>query len=223
MTAKPICTAATVSGRPCKAQATRWPRGVDGDPQLCGRHLPVHLREIRDAAFEELRERHIARLAARTPACWSWPQQLVWDDIAVFCGGPVEDLRRRVSEGDEDAQYLAFAAWHNDRCAVCGGTDPRMVRDHDHETALIRGLLCRSCNGLEPHDNGLFRKYRERPPAQILGIQMRYWTARYGWAEPRELIQRRLDNHPAYQLAAKLGERLQPEPAEYPPVNRRTP
>lgn len=36
-------------------------------------------------------------------------------------------------------------------CAICGSSDPGANRryfcvDHDHETALVRGLLCNSCN-----------------------------------------------------------------------------
>lgn len=211
MTVTRICTATTASGRPCKAQAGRWPRGVDGDPQLCGRHLPVELRETRDAGFVELERRHVEFLAARSPECWSWPQSFAWDDIAAYYGGPADDLKRQFEAGEEQAVYIAFAAWHNDRCAVCGFRDPRMIRDHDHDTGLVRGLLCRSCNGQEPHDDGLFGKYRDRPPTTILGIQLRYYDARHGWREPRALIQRRLDNHSAYALAAKLGERLQTE------------
>jgi hypothetical protein len=207
----PTCTATTVSGRPCRAQASRWPRGVDGDPQLCGRHLPVELRETRDAGFAEEERRHMEFLAARDPECWSWPTAPLWDGIATYYGGPVDDLQRRFEEGEEQALYMVFAAWHNDRCAVCGFRDPRLVRDHDHDTVSIRGLLCRSCNGREPHDDGLFSKYRKRPPTQILGIHLRYVDLRHGWVEPRAIVQRRLDNHPAYALAVKLGERLQQE------------
>lgn len=182
-----LCVETTTSGRPCKAQASRWPRGVDSDPQLCGRHLPAHLREIRDAGFAELERRHDERLAARDPACWSW------------------DPRRPKGRTDDRS---AFREWHAGRCAVCGYSAPRLVDDHDHETGLVRGLLCRSCNGQEPHDDGLFRKYREKPPAQILGIHLRYFDRRHGWAPPRDATPRALDNHPAYALAAKLGERL---------------
>ena len=182
------CTATTKAGRPYKADASRWPRDVDGDPQLCGHHLPVALREIRDTGFAEEERRRMDRLDARTPACWTW-------EPAVF--GKRED--------DRDV----LRAWHAGRCAVCGFPDNRLVVDHDHDTGLVRGLLCRSCNGLEPHDNGLFRKYREKSPAHILGIQLRYWDPFHGWAQPRAVDPNRLDNHPAYALAAKLGEQLQ--------------
>ncbi|MFF7329621.1 hypothetical protein [Streptomyces sp. NPDC008150] len=63
----------------------------------------------------------------------------------------------------------------------------------------------------KPYDDGIFRKYRERPPAQILGIQLCYYSPWSGWAQPRGDAPRQLDNHPAYQLAARLGERLRVE------------
>ncbi|MEV4970548.1 endonuclease domain-containing protein [Streptomyces scopuliridis] len=150
----------------------------------------MNLREIRDAGFAELERRHTARLDAHDPVCWSWGAA--------------------IPEGHDDYRS-AFKAWHAARCAVCGYRDVRLVDDHDHGTGLIRGLLCRSCNGREPYDDGLFRKYRERTPAQILGIRLRYWDPFHGWAEPRAINPNQLDNHPAYALAAKLGERLQHE------------
>lgn len=189
------CRATTKTGRPCKASASRWPRGVDGDPHLCGRHLPVDLRDIRDAGFAEEERRRTECLDAREPACWTWE--------------PAASDRT----GDERDPLVAFADWHADRCAVCGFRAPRLVKDHDHETGLIRGLLCRSCNGQEPHDGGLFQRYRMRSPADILGIRLVYVDPIHGPAEPRPR-RRQLDNHPAYALAARLGERLQPEPAE---------
>lgn len=205
------CTATTKSGQPCKAQASGWPQGVDGNPRRCGKHLSVELREIRDAGFAEVERRRVEQLDARDPGCWAWDAALHWGPIADFYGGATDDLQCRFEAGEEQALRIVFVAWHDNRCAVCGFRDARLVQDHDHETGLIRGLLCRSCNGCEPHDGGLFRKYRERPPAQILGIHLRYYDPWNGWAQPRDAVPRQLDNHPAYALAAKLGERLQQE------------
>ncbi|MGW1135718.1 endonuclease domain-containing protein [Streptomyces griseoluteus] len=174
----------------------------------------MDLREVRDAGFAEERRRHVELLAARDPECWSWPSSLDWNDVADFCGGPIEGLLERFEAEEAHALYIALAAWHRDRCAVCGYRDPRLVRDHDHETGMIRGLLCRSCNGLEPHDDGLFEKYRSQPPAQILGIRLRYYSRAHGWVEPRILLRRQLDNHPAYALASRLAARLQPDATE---------
>ncbi|MER6182978.1 endonuclease domain-containing protein [Streptomyces sp. NPDC001652] len=207
----PICTATTVSGRPCKAHASQWPRGVDGNPQLCGRHLPVDLREIRDAGFAEEKRRRAERMDAREPECWSWDRQIPLDRIADQYDWSADHFMPRFQAGDVQALRIALAAWHGRRCAVCGFRDLRLIDDHDHDTGLIRGLLCRSCNGCEPHDDGLFGKYRERPPARILGISLHYWDHFHGWAEPRAMTPNRLDNHPAYALAAKLGERLRSE------------
>lgn len=203
------CTATAKSGRPCRALAIRWPYGLDGNPHLCAKHAPAHLRDMRDSLFAEEERRRIEWLDARNPECWSWGAVLDWDAIAVYYGGPTGDLLKRFEKREERALRIAFAAWHNNRCAVCGFSKVELVDDHDHDTGLIRGLLCRSCNASEPHDDGLFRKYRERPPAKILGVQLRYWDPFHGWAQPRDTTPRQLDNHPAYALASKLAERLQ--------------
>lgn len=207
---KARCTATNVSGLPCKAHASQWPRGIIGNPLLCGRHLPVNLREIRDAGFAELERRHSERLDARDPACWSWAPEITLDQIADEYGWDAADFEPRFLNKEESALRVALAAWHGRRCAVCGFHALRLVDDHDHDTGLIRGLLCGSCNGREPYDNGLFRKYRERPPAEILGIRLRYRDPLRGWAQPRTIDLIRLDSHPAYALAARLGERLRP-------------
>ena len=31
-------------------------------------------------------------------------------------------------------------------CQICGATEARFVRDHDHKSGLIRGILCEVCN-----------------------------------------------------------------------------
>lgn len=98
------------------------------------------------------------------PACWSW---------AV----------RPPLPGQADVS-LALIDWQDDRCAVCGRVDLRLVLDHDHRTALIRGWLCRSCNTMEPVRGGVFDLYRWRHPASMLGLAERYWSPVTGAARP---------------------------------------
>jgi hypothetical protein len=64
--------------------------------------------------------------------------------------------RLRTLFGLTMAQYDAMLAAQKGRCAIChecervsgeDGTPVRLAVDHDHKTGLVRGLLCRSCNG----------------------------------------------------------------------------
>jgi hypothetical protein len=32
------------------------------------------------------------------------------------------------------------------KCNICGSTENRLVRDHNHRTHMIRGILCEFCN-----------------------------------------------------------------------------
>lgn len=46
-------------------------------------------------------------------------------------------------------QYNEMLAGQNHRCAICKeqcATGKRLAVDHDHDTGLIRGLLCQECN-----------------------------------------------------------------------------
>lgn len=47
-----------------------------------------------------------------------------------------------------DTHYQAALTIQEDRCAICGGPPTRQhfSIDHDHESGLIRGLLCQPCN-----------------------------------------------------------------------------
>lgn len=50
--------------------------------------------------------------------------------------------------------------FHDGRCGWCGYED-RLVRDHCHNTGLIRGLLCYSCNQQESNDwHGVWGPWR---------------------------------------------------------------
>lgn len=65
----------------------------------------------------------------------------------------------------------ALRHWQDGRCAMCGDTREQLVMDHCHHDGRIRGLLCRSCNSVEPHSDGEhWVAWRSgRNPARIFG------------------------------------------------------
>lgn len=71
---------------------------------------------------------------ADEPACWSWPVTPEDLDNAKECA--------------QRAGHILLWNWQHGACAVCGRIG-RLQRDHDHESRLMRGLLCQSCNSLE--------------------------------------------------------------------------
>jgi len=48
-------------------------------------------------------------------------------------------------------RYCEWTIWQEDRCAICGDVERgrRLHLDHDHDTGLVRGLLCPPCNRWE--------------------------------------------------------------------------
>lgn len=115
------------------------------------------------------------------PACWSWPlPHPDADPMAEFRDLP-PDVYQDVLRGFEATGGVGEALlsmWQDGRCAICGRTEgPALVLDHDHQTGLARGWLCRSCNTREGQDGeaaSVFGQYRERPPVAILGVGFRY-------------------------------------------------
>lgn len=83
--------------------------------------------------------------------------------------------------------YSAMDIWQADRCAFCGHSngDRRLYRDHDHDTGLMRGLLCATCN-IQEANNWYYDSWTMYTsfanPAYILGIEE--------WYVPPRLIQR---------------------------------
>lgn len=74
---------------------------------------------------------------------------------------------------DPIAQLREYQAGH---CAVCGEVRMRLRIDHDHDTGLVRGLLCNGCNISEGRDFRApwFERYRANPPAARLGLAVQY-------------------------------------------------
>jgi hypothetical protein len=60
----------------------------------------------------------------------------------------------------------ALTAMQDGRCAICGTEGP-LHADHDHDTGLLRGMLCQSCNNREGRAGADPRldAYRASPPA----------------------------------------------------------
>lgn len=84
---------------------------------------------------------------------------------------PAEWRTREVEYGD----LMLLVEWQDASCAVCGSKGTELVEDHDWNTGLTRGYLCRSCNTREAKsDSPLWRAYRERPPTAILGMTIEY-------------------------------------------------
>lgn len=163
-------------GRPC-SQQRRYREPSPGASPSCWRHLS---QEEKQAA----REREAARekeLAEREPdPTWG----LINQDSRLSSGNVylAWDLPPRL-EGQSDLDYLR--TFQAGRCAWCGYTEGCLVKDHDHDTELVRGLLCVLCNGDEakfgryvtapglnrPHAWDLYRRI---PPATLLSIRIRY-------------------------------------------------
>lgn len=126
------------------------------------------------AHFQPYRQQRTALLLG-DPACWSWPV-------------PGEDL----ASGDEYEDARRLSDWQKGRCAICGIVD-QLVNDHDHQTGLVRGRLCRPCNtseGFDGRPGTVFERYRQRPPTSMLRIRLRYWDPiAKAFAQPERQIE----------------------------------
>jgi len=159
----------------------------------CGNHLDADERRRWDALRQADEVRNAEGFKAwmdAEPACWSWTtaEPPVDGDLS-------EDLdvgaRARILAG-RTFGVARIRRWQDGRCALCGHHEsPReLVVDHDHVTALVRGLLCRGCNVQEGHYTGehgatVYTRYREKNPATILGIEERYVHPLFGEAKPQ--------------------------------------
>lgn len=176
------CTATTKAGARCRSGITR-----DG---MCSVHLDPAVRQAlrEDQAAAETRHRAAlvaARLAPLSPAeqeavtrgepvCWAWPTTAPTFEESTL--DLTEATRLLVGETAAGRDGSVLEHWQGGRCAVCAARAV-LVQDHDHVTGLVRGWLCRSCNTREGADRApgsVFGHYRERHPAAILCLTIRY-------------------------------------------------
>lgn len=187
------CTRITKAGAPCKSGQVTWYRSEMADPEACISHLTAEERtELKainarfDAEFVQPWLAQEAALFNADPACWSWKPPTA-DDLAAVKESYSEAVRAVLA--DDDWPAILMGQWQDGRCAICG-TKGALVEDHDHQTGLVRGDLCRSCNTCEGfRSGGVWDKYRERNPASICGIRERYWhPIEKKYAEPRPTV-----------------------------------
>lgn len=126
-----------------------------------------------------------AELVLGDPACWGWPTP---DQSGVLTEDEATDL---------------LHTWQEKRCAICAD-EGDLVNDHDHQTGLMRGLLCRQCNtneGMDGRPWSVYQRYRDRPPTAILGIRVRYWDPiAKAFAEPQRQIEDGWDDNSTADL-----------------------
>lgn len=158
------CGQPTRKGTPCRNAPLiwfdHWP--TQELPGRCGAHLGKADKITyadRRARDEEATRQH---WEASHPACWTWPEP---DAIA-----------------SATSAWEALWCWQDQQCAICGRRR-ELVVDHDHDSGLVRGLLCGPCNSRERRD-GLWARYSKRPATKILGIEIRYQDNRLGESAP---------------------------------------
>ncbi|AOQ27515.1 endonuclease VII [Rhodococcus phage Espica] len=86
--------------------------------------------------------------------------------------------------GITEDEYQAIYEFQGGRCYFCqrakGTGRKRLSVDHDHETGMVRGLLCKSCNrdvlGHLRDDPNAFQRaidYLASPPAlEVIGVRI---------------------------------------------------
>lgn len=176
------CGKPTKKGTPCTATRHYWLEGLEiKRVDACWRHMDTVHREAAERRKQRDEEAWEAYLAA-DPICWRWA---VPDDLQNWTYPQGEDINDQLSadavallmDNPESRASMILLHWQDGRCGICGHRRA-LVEDHDHITGLVRGYLCHACNtreGMYQDAESLFGRYRERHPAGMLGLQIRYW------------------------------------------------
>lgn len=161
------CTRTTKTGTLCQSYRVHWWECEGPAAPACLHHLTDEERErFTTGRTAWLNQGNTDDLE---PACWSWLAPTD-DDLAAAKA----DLPDRAFTEEEYRAHM-MTMWHRKRCAICGSPGEHLIEDHDHVTGLVRGRLCRGCNIREGMNRGgIWSKYRERNPASICGVRLRY-------------------------------------------------
>ena len=88
-------------------------------------------------------------------------------------------VRRRLKTTEVSIVKKRIYDQQNGDCAICGIHMHNLsdaCLDHDHYSGLVRGVLCRNCNGIEGKIKNLVRRAcRGLPFKDYLGRVILYW------------------------------------------------
>ncbi|MGW4947259.1 endonuclease domain-containing protein [Actinoplanes sp. NPDC004185] len=110
-----------------------------------------------------------------TPACWRWvTDRQTLDGLRAQAATSTDPPSHVLPEHHITFELLRL--WDDGRCVVCSVTAAnRLVRDHEHASGQLRGLLCSACTTAEGRsDSPLFANYRRRPPVDLLSVEVLY-------------------------------------------------
>lgn len=147
-----LCAGHLKSGDKCSSRASQF----IGDTGFCARHTPLENRgkttDRPQSELDALREQY--RQSGRT----------------ILTTYKQTQVLRQVPPPEKFAFYF-LRAIQQDRCFLCiGNGNPfpaelgrnHLVEDHDHESGMVRALLCRACNTSEGLSQNLLLKYYRR-------------------------------------------------------------
>jgi hypothetical protein len=90
----------------------------------------------------------------------------------------MSEPRRRIKQAEIPIVKAALLQRQHNQCCLCPEplTMLSACLDHNHKTGLIRGVLCRNCNGIEGKIYNLAnRAKRTLTPKDFLGQVILYW------------------------------------------------
>jgi hypothetical protein len=90
----------------------------------------------------------------------------------------LDSTKRRLKTSEVVVAKASILRQQECKCPLCQKTMvlSEACQDHDHRTGLLRGVLCRNCNGIEGKVANLAnRAKRDLAPEMWLGYLIKYW------------------------------------------------